>query len=95
MKVERWLGVLGMWVGVALATVHLRAEQARSAARCLRSESDRLAWRADLWALQMEVARLRGPAELRQRLQRFRDFGTEPATDSPGETGRILTFSGR
>ncbi len=57
--------------GVALCVVHLRAEQARVAAEILSSEARRVELRREMWTLQMSVARLRTPAQIRDRVERL------------------------
>lgn len=80
-------GVLaGALVMLALTLVHLRAEQARYAARILALESRRIALRRELWAAQTTIARLRAPGHLHDRMQWF-DMGLAPPSEG-GPAGR-------
>lgn len=83
MKAGRWVGVMLLMAGMALVVVYLRAEQARCASRILRSEGQRMAMRSELWELQMAVARLRGPAEVHDRLRRFAAVDVHVTPQSP------------
>lgn len=57
------------FAGIALATIHLKSEQTRSAARVLEFESQWVALRREWWALQARAARLRVPVRLRDRVE--------------------------
>lgn len=67
MTVARGLLVLAMLVAVGLAIVALRAESAKSAYRVQRLHQRQLALEQALWAREMQLARLRGPDEIRRR----------------------------
>ncbi|HNQ23363.1 MAG TPA: hypothetical protein PKK06_09745 [Phycisphaerae bacterium] len=71
MSVRRAVMLLGMFVGVALTVVYLRAEQARTVARTLALEARWVDLRRELWTVQTEVARLRAPEQIHERVQRF------------------------
>ena len=54
---------------VAIAVVHLRAEQTRTAASLLRLESRWVALRREWWGLQATAARMHAPQRIHERLQ--------------------------
>lgn len=68
MSVSRACGVLAMLTFVAIAVVHLRAEQARCAAAILGVGAKRVELRRSLWELQARSARLRTPQRIHDRL---------------------------
>ncbi len=53
---------------LGLSVVYLRTEQARSAARTLAMEMKWIELRGEWWELQTDVARLRSPERIRDRL---------------------------
>lgn len=53
---------------LGLAAVYVRTEQARSAARTLAIEMQWIELRGVWWELQTDVARLRSPERIRERL---------------------------
>jgi hypothetical protein len=65
--VARGLLILGMLVAISLAMVALRSESARTACRIQQLHQRRLMLDQELWAEEMELARLRGPKEIRRR----------------------------
>jgi hypothetical protein len=65
--VARGLLILGMLVAISLAMVALRSDSARTACRVQRLHRRSLALDQALWAEEMELARLRGPVEIRRR----------------------------
>lgn len=65
------------FAAVALALVQVRAEQARSAASALAAEAEWIELRRELWSLQTQVARLRTPAQVHDRVKWF-DVGIAP-----------------
>ncbi len=67
MTVARGLLILGMLVAISLAMVALRSESARTACRIQQLHQQRLMLDQALWAEEMELARLRGPKEIRRR----------------------------
>ncbi len=82
--------LLTAFTGIALATVFLRLEQTRAAARALRTELDQVPVRRELWRLQAGVARLRTPARIRMRVQHFKTALVPPGAHQP--TDRIHQF---
>lgn len=88
MKIGRWIGVMVLLACVALVAVQLRSEQSRCAARILQSEVRRMALRSELWELQMAVARLRGPAEVHERLSRFATASSNDVITAPSASPR-------
>lgn len=95
MKPARWAGAIVVMLALALAVVHLRAEQARCAARMLKSEGDRIALRGELWELQASVARLKSPVEIHDRLRRLRELAAAKAEDSTVPDSSTLTLTHR
>ena len=59
--------MLAVFASLALAMVHLRAEQTRSAAAKLRLESEWVRLRSELWGVQTRMARARAPDRIRDR----------------------------
>lgn len=84
MHPARTVGVVALLVGVALAIVGLRGEQARTASRMMKLSGQRIALRRELWDMQMAVARLRAPDQVRDRVERLAGDG---ASDSGETTG--------
>jgi len=64
-------GLLMALIVVAVGVVHLRQEQARLARDVLQLEVEWMQHRRTLWGVQTQIARLRAPAELRERYQLF------------------------
>ena len=71
MSVRRGLLLLLAFATLAVAAVHLRAEETRLAARIQQLRRERTALRRQSWALQMEIARLRAPRQIRERVDRW------------------------
>ena len=67
MTVSRGLLVLCMMVAVGVAIVLVRAESAKCANRVQRLHHHQMVLEQKLWAQEMELARLRGPDEIRRR----------------------------
>lgn len=67
MTVTRGCVLLAAFAVIALAVVHLRAEQTRCASRALKIESDCVRLRGDLWSLQTRMARMRAPDRIHDR----------------------------
>ena len=66
--------MIGALATIAFAVVWLRAEQTRVAARMLGHEYRWVQKRRELWAVQAEVARLRTPHAVRDRVERVDRF---------------------
>ena len=64
MTARRACVVLTLVSGLAVAVVHLRAEQTGAAAGVFALEAQSAVLRRELWRLQTEIARLRTPARL-------------------------------
>ena len=60
-------GLFLVFAGVAIALIHLRAEQTRCAAKILTIESEWVRLRRELWTVQTRIARLRAPTRLHDR----------------------------
>jgi hypothetical protein len=65
--VPRALLVLFLLVVVGIATVGMQAESAKAANRIQRLHHKKVVLEQTLWAQEMELARLRGPDEIRRR----------------------------
>jgi hypothetical protein len=83
MTVARALLALGMLVAVGIAVVVLRGESAKAASRVQRLHGRQLVLEQDLWARDLDLAKLRTPDEIRRRA---RDLGLEvvPPLADPG-----------
>ena len=82
MSVFRTCGLLVAFAGIALTLVYLRTEQAGSAARSLELEARWIDLRRELWSGQTELARLRTPTQIRERIERFEVELVPPDGDS-------------
>ena len=82
MSYLRCLGLLMGFAAVALALVEVRAEQARSAASALAAEAEWIQLRRELWSLQTQVARLRTPTQVHDRVEWF-NVGISPPGGLP------------
>jgi hypothetical protein len=85
-----------MVVGVtllALALVHLRAEQVRCAGRIAAAEADWVRLRRDLWAVQTRAARLRTPQRLHERVESLQAELVHP-TDEVARRSRTRLAAG-
>lgn len=67
MTVRRGATLLAVFTSLALAVVHLRAEQTRCAASILRMESEWVRLRSELWGVQTRMARARAPDRIHDR----------------------------
>jgi hypothetical protein len=65
--VARALLVLSMMAAIALVIVAVRGENAKAANRVQRLHHHQVALEQKLWTQEMELARLRGPDEIRRR----------------------------
>ena len=91
MTVGRGVVLLLTFVILAVCGVHLRAEETRLAARIQKLRAERAALRRESWALQVEIARLRTPDRIRDRVDRWQlqvqapvQAETKLASGSPG-----------
>lgn len=69
MTVARGLVVLAMLAAVGVAVVAVRAETAKAANRVQGLHETEVELQHRLWTQEMELARLRGPDEIRRRAQ--------------------------
>ncbi len=91
----RLAGVLAILALLALALVHVRAEQARLAALSLAHESRLVQLRAQLWEVRSSLARLRAPRALHERLCWF-DAELMAPGDEPVLTRAVqLAYTGQ
>lgn len=67
MSVRRGAILLAVFASLALAVVHLRAEQTRCASSILRMESEWVRLRSELWGVQTRMARARAPDRIHDR----------------------------
>jgi hypothetical protein len=72
MTVVRATAVLLVFGAIALCLVCLRAEQTRIAARIQALEVKRVELRQASWEVQMEIARLKTPEQVTDRVERLR-----------------------
>ncbi len=72
MTVSRAAALLVTFAVIALSVVHLRAEQMRAAAHIHNLEVAQLRLHYDAWELQMNIARLKTPDQIRDRVDRWR-----------------------
>jgi len=73
---------LAAFAVMALAVVHLRAEQTRCAARMVAMDADWVRMRRDLWGLQTRIARLRSPERIHDRVAAFQTGLTPPGIEA-------------
>lgn len=67
MTVSRALLVLLMMVGIGVSTVLLRHESAKASNRIQKLHHRKIVMEQKLWARQLDLAKLRGPEQIRQR----------------------------
>ena len=67
MSIQRGATLLAIFASLALAVVHLRAEQTRCASSILRMESEWVRLRSELWGVQARMARARAPDRIHDR----------------------------
>jgi len=67
LTVRRGVCLLAVFATLALAVVHLRVQQTRCAASILRSESEWVRLRSELWSVQTRMARARAPDRIHDR----------------------------
>lgn len=72
MTVARALLVLAMMVVIGVAIVLLRAESAKTANRVQDLHQRQITLEQDLWTEEMELAKLRGPNEIRRRARELK-----------------------
>lgn len=83
MSATRVIGLVAGFALLALALVHLRSEQTRSAAALLRMESRRAELRRDLWDLQTRSARLRTPQRVMESAELLPTDLAPPSQEKP------------
>ncbi len=91
MNAGRACFLIGALAAIALAAVHLRAEQTRCAADLLKLESRWVALRRDWWELQVRAARLRAPERIHDRVENLQADLFPPALDEPPQRPVRLT----
>ncbi len=79
MTVGRGVVLLLAFVVLAVCTVRLRTQETHLAARIQELRGERQALRREAWALQVEIARLRAPDLIRDRVERWRLAVRDPA----------------
>lgn len=87
MTVGRGLLVLFMMVVIGIAIVVAREESARAANRIHKLHGERTAIEQRLWKLETEMARLRGPEEIRRRAMLMGLRVTPPAARAGAASG--------
>lgn len=83
MSVTRGVVLLLAFAALAVVAVHLRAKETRLAAHIQRLSRQRIELRRQSWALQMEIARLRTPQQIRERADRWRLAVRAPGSEEP------------
>jgi len=81
LTVVRGVALSAAFAGIALAVVHLRAEQTRCAARMVAVDADWVRLRRDFWGLQTRIARLRAPERIHDRVAAFQTGLVPPGFD--------------
>lgn len=76
---------------LGLGVVHLRTEQARSAARTLALEAKWIELRSRWWEVQSHVARLRTPERIRDRIGRVQTDLVPPGERRGPSSARLAT----
>ncbi len=69
MNLGRLTGLLVAFSILAVALVHLRAEQTRMTANMLNAQVRLVHLRRDLWTLQIRLARAKSPTRIRDRIE--------------------------
>lgn len=82
MTIPRGLFVLLLMIVVGVAIVVIRSETARVAGRNQKLHSRQLDLEQELWTKEMELARLRGPEEIRRRAAELQLEVVPPSGDS-------------
>lgn len=76
---------------IALGVVYVRTEGARSAVRALRHESEWINLRRELWQLQTQVARLRAPDRVHDRMAWLQTDLQPPAASEHARPQRLVS----
>lgn len=84
MTVARALLVLLLMVAVGVAVVIVRGESAKAANRIQRLHQEKIALEQQLWAQELELAKLRGPEAIRRRAEAL-DLEVVPPAEAAGE----------
>ncbi len=71
MNVFRGLVFLALFTVLAVCAVHLRAEQVRMTANVQSLRRERVELRRESWVLQTQIARLRAPNQIRDRVEHW------------------------
>ena len=87
MTVGRITGLLVAFGLIALAVVHLRVEQARTARRIQNIQMELVEIRRDFWGTQLAIARLKAPHEVGKRVEELRLQVTAPYPPSDDDSG--------
>jgi hypothetical protein len=83
MTVPRALWALAMMTAIGIGTVALQGESAKVANRVQRQHYKQVVLEQTLWTQEMELARLRGPEEIRRRAAEL-GVGVVPPPKDPG-----------
>ncbi len=79
MTVGRGVVLLMVFVVLGVCSVRLRTQETHLAARIQELRGERRALRREAWGLQVEIARLRTPDQIRDRVERWRLAVRDPA----------------
>lgn len=88
MTVPRSLLVLGMMVTVGVTMVAIRGESAKTANRIQKLHQKKVALKQELWSMELELAKLRGPEAIRKRAEEMNLEVVPPAAKSEKESGK-------
>ncbi len=96
MTVSRALLVLAMMVMVGVSTVMLRHESAKTSNRIHKIHHKKIVCEQKLWARQLELAKLRGPEEIRRRASDMGLGVVSPAdTEEPAKPAKPAKHSSK
>jgi hypothetical protein len=95
MTVSRAAALLLTFAVIALTVIHLRAEQMRAAARIHNLELAQRRLHQNAWELQMRIAQLKTPDQIRDRVERWRLNVLAPCPGPGWRTDTSLAGAGR
>ncbi len=84
MTVARGLALLLCFAVLAVATIALRSEETRLTARIQQLRGQQVELRRESWALQIEIAGLKAPRKIRERVNRWRLQVLAPGAEAFG-----------
>ncbi|MCP4248655.1 MAG: hypothetical protein GY778_16540 [bacterium] len=84
MTIPRGLALLLCFAVLAVATIALRSEETRLTAQIQQLRGQQVDLRRESWALQLEIARLKAPREIQERVDHWRLQVLAPGIDVSG-----------